>query len=180
MKDEHEIHTDAQGRQIIGSGPDRTCLDCGIGFSFDKMNKDESSPCCNGYRYAGVLWEDGPLQEWKKDGANPSEEFDPKKGLFKKLDSEYDPNRAKPSLEEFRTELYKFFSDNPEKEKEFERNEQYMQKISPYLDMTEEQMKACIPDGAYELSGGGMVVWTGKGGFIMSIMAMQKELKKYK
>lgn len=90
-------------------------------------------------------------------------------------------NYGKPfTLDNFKEELYKFFSDNPEKEKEFERNNEYMQKISPYLDMTEAQMNECIPDGAYDISGGGMVAWTGKGGFIMSILAMQKELKKYK
>lgn len=73
MKNEHEIHTDSLGRQIIGSSPDRTCLDCGIGFSLDKLNKDETSPCCNGYRYAGVLWEDKPYQGYGRRNPNMPE-----------------------------------------------------------------------------------------------------------
>lgn len=53
-----EVRIDSKGRKIMGTSPDRTCMDCGTGFSFDLIDKDDLSPCCKNLRYAGVAWED--------------------------------------------------------------------------------------------------------------------------
>lgn len=78
--------------------------------------------------------------------------------------------------EDFKKELADFFN-TPEMKVEVEQNMAFMNQIQPYLHMTKEEMEKVIPDGAYEVGGSTMVMWTGKGGFIMTILAMQKELK---
>lgn len=162
MKNKHEIRTDHLGRKIIGNGPDRTCLDCGTGFSFDTINEDETSPCCGTFRYAGVFWENGiskSVEEWKNDV------WSPKTGIT--------------SLENFREELNSFMTKNPGYEKDFQREIDFMNLVSPYLKMTKEEMEKAVPNGGYDIGGSGIIAYTGKGGLIQVILNMQKELNKY-
>lgn len=80
---------------------------------------------------------------------------------------------------EFEKEFKEFYNKtiSPEEQKV---QEKYWELIGPHLDKTEEEMKRDIPEGAYNISSGGFVMWTGKGGLIMLIQAMQKELKSIK
>lgn len=57
-----------------------------------------------------------------------------------------------------------------------EESAKFMDQVAPYLNMTKEQMEANIPAGAYEIRNNGMIVWTGKGGFINVILNVQKQL----
>ena len=79
-------------------------------------------------------------------------------------------------FQEFLKEIYDSY---PGGRENLEADQRFMSLIQPYLHMTEEEMKVAIPNGCYELSGNGMIALTGKGGLIMTILAMQKELKKY-
>jgi len=78
-------------------------------------------------------------------------------------------------LTDFMKELEKEYEDRTPN---YKRDQEYLNLISPYLHMTEEEMQKSIPDGMYELSGNELIAWTGKGGLIMSILAMQKEIKQ--
>lgn len=60
---------------------------------------------------------------------------------------------------------------------QIEREAKFMELVSPYLHMTEEEMNESIPSGFYEISGNGLIAYTGKGGLIMVILAMQKQFK---
>ena len=106
-----EKRTDKYGRVIWGSGPDRTCLKCYTGFSFDTMSKEGLSPCCASFDHAAFLWLDGVEV--------PPKEFFPipeGEGLWAKLNKvDMIKNVPKKDLQEA---IYEFFTHKPMKMKE--------------------------------------------------------------
>lgn len=98
-----EKRVDRFGRHIWGSGPDRTCLDCYVGFSLDLLSKEGLSPCCSSFRHVSAIWNDPVIIPPKEVFSVPEGE-----GLWAKLDREYEYKKT-IYLSDFKEALYNFF-----------------------------------------------------------------------
>jgi len=102
-----EKRTDSHGRVIWGSGPDRTCLNCYIGFSMDLLTKEGGCPKCGLLRHCSAIWNDGPI-------IPPKEAFPIIKGegLWAQLEREYKESTSKGNRLTIKI-LYDFFNIKP-------------------------------------------------------------------
>lgn len=97
-------------------------------------------------------------------------------GIWKHIDKNYENKNSNISLEEFKKEIHDLF----QHDEEFKKSVEFMNMISPYFGKTKEELEQIIPDGAYQVDNGALVLWTGKGGFINIILTVQEEINKYK
>ena len=93
------------------------------------------------------------------------------------------PHPSKPSdefaLADLTALIDELHKENERNNPNHEADAKFMDLIAPYLHMTEEEMNEKIPHGCYEMSGNGYVAITGKGGLIMTILAMQKQMNNF-
>lgn len=82
--------------------------------------------------------------------------------------------------EEFKEKFDKVLESSPELKKDFEETKKFMKMISPYLNMTKEEMEKAIPEGAYNISSGRWRAMTGKAGLIQVILKVKEEFNTNK